>query len=418
VPWDYVYQYITYDWYLNGWGGNFIGRFADQAWNKGYVPVISVYMILGATGCTEDPVCYAQKLQNSSIVANYLAALQEAARQANGSSPVIFHLEPDFYGFMQQLSNQPARRPSYVRQDDPTSYPVALNVSGYPNNLAGLGRRMVDVVHSAAPNALVASHASMWATNQTPQIVAANDVANLAQRTASFINSMGGTQSELFFVEWDDRDAGSGLSEWWDDTDHDLPRPTRAILWENALSVAANKKLALWQIPCGNLSLDNTTNHYQDNRAPYIFDHLPDLVDTGVIALLFGAGADGMTRPSTDGDFIRNSAATAYVQPNSPTGLAAVTTIGPTVSLRWNENSDPDLAGYRLMYQSIDSGPVTTINLGRANAKSLLIPEAGQWRIQITARDAMGNLSAYTPPITVTTTESATKVFVPIVRKS
>ena len=34
VPWDYVYQYITYGW--ESWGSNFVSRFVHQAWDKGF----------------------------------------------------------------------------------------------------------------------------------------------------------------------------------------------------------------------------------------------------------------------------------------------------------------------------------------------------------------------------------------------
>jgi len=414
VPWDYVYQYITEGW--ENWGPTFVNKFVTQAWNKNYIPVISVYLVLGITDCTEDAVCYAQRLQNGTVVNTYVASLQQAAQQASGAKPVIFHLEPDFYGFMQQLSNQPARRPPGVRQDDPTSYPVALNRSGYPNNLAGFGRYIVDLIHATAPNALVAPHASMWATNQTPQIVLPAEVVNLAQRTASFINAMGGAQSDLYFVEWDDRDSGWD-GDWWDDTNRGLPRPTRAVLWENALSQAAGKRLILWQMPCGNMSLDNTCNRYQDNRAAYVFSHLPDLFDAGVIAVLFGGGAECMTRPSTDGGHIRDQAALAYANPATPGGLTAGAPIGPSVPLYWNENSEPDLAGYRLSYEPASGGTPAFVEVGRANAARLLIPQAGDWRIRLAARDAMGNLSNFSAAITVTTTESAQQVFLPFAQK-
>jgi hypothetical protein len=304
VPWDYVYQYITWGW--QSWGGQFVHRFVTQAWAKGYTPLISVYLMLDTPpACGESSTCYAQKLQNASAVSAYLASLQEAAAEASGTQPVIFQLEPDFYGYMQQLSNDPYNRPPGVQPDDPTSYPVALNVSGYPNTLAGFGRRMVDVVHSAAANALVAPHASMWAVNGDPQSVTGAEAVHMAQRTAAFIDAMGGAQANALTVEWSDRDAGSGLRPWWDDTNQTLPRPSRAILWENALSTAARQRLILWQMPCGNMGLDNTPDHYRDNRAAYAFAHAADLAAAGVFAVMFGSGADPMTTPATDGGFIR-----------------------------------------------------------------------------------------------------------------
>jgi hypothetical protein len=419
VPWDYVYQYITYGW--EGWGPTFVTRFVNQAWNKNYIPVISVYLMLGVpTDCGESANCYASKLQNAATVSNYLASLQRAAQQANGSKPVIFHLEPDFYGFMQQYRYEH----NLSEKDNPAAYPVALNVSGYPNNLAGFGKRMVDLIHQAAPNALVAPHASMWATNLDPNNVPANQVASLAQRTATFINAMGGTQADLFFVEWSDRDSGcTNLPQcqppraWWDDTNRTIPRVSRAVLWENALSTAAGKRLILWQVPAGNMSLNDTCDHYRDNRPAYAFRHPRDLYDAGVIAVLFGAGATCLTRPSTDGGFIQAQGDIAYDPPAQPTGLSAGAATGPTVPLRWNENSEPDLWGYRLTYMPLAGGTPLTVDAGPANATWLLIPRAGQWQVTVAAYDAMGRLSPASGSVIVTTSVDAPGVYLPLIRK-
>lgn len=426
VPWDYVYQYITYEWYSDPshWGGDFVGRFVRQAWGKGYVPVISAYLILGTPPtCGEDSKCYAQKLQNASAVGSYLAALQMAATEAKGAKPVIFQIDPDFYGYMQQLSNR-ADRPAGVRPDDPTSYPVALNVQGYPNTLAGFGRRIVDMIHATAPNALVAPHASMWATNGDPANVTAAEATAMAQRTAAFIGAMGGAQSDLLFVEWSDRDSGCAdlpqcqpQRPWWDDKDLNLPRPTRALLWENALSAAAGKRLILWQVPAGNMALDDTCDHYRDNRAAYAFSHPRDLADAGVTAVLFGAGAECLTNPSTDGGFIADEGAVAYAAPAAPTGLAASAPEGPLVPLRWNESADPDLWGYRLIYQPAGGGTSAFVDFSRANATRLLLPSAGSWKVSVAAFDAMGRVGPASAPVTVTTSVDGRRVLVPLARR-
>ena len=417
VPWNYVYQYITYSWYTDGWGGNFVGRFVNQAWSKGYVPLISVYMILGLPPtCGESASCYASKLQDPSAVSTYLAALQEAARQARGAQPVIFHLEPDFYGYMQQLSNDDGR-PAGVRPDDPSSYPVALNVAGYPDTLAGFGQRMVDLIHATAANALVAPAASMWATNGDPNAVTSAEAVRMGQRTAAFINAMGGAQADLIVTEWSDRDAGSGLRPWWDDANLTLPRPTRAILWENALSVAAGKRLMLWQIPVGNMALPNNCNQYRDNRAAYAFSHPRDLVDAGVFAVVFGGGADCMTSVTTDGGFVGAQGAIAYALPAAPTGLAAGLATGPQVPLHWNDNTEPDLWGYRVSYQPVSGGPITSVDARRQTTFNVLLPSAGAWRVSVLAYDAMGQLGPASSVITVTTTADAHLVFLPVTRR-
>ena len=419
VPWDYVYQYITYGW--EGWGDNFVNRFVTQAWNKHYIPVISVYLMLGVPGtCGESAACYASKLQNATTVSSYLASLQRAAQQANGAKPVIFHLEPDFYGFMQQYNYSRG----VAQPDSPANYLVALNVPGYTNNLAGFGRRMVDLIHQAAPNALVAPHASMWATNIDPNNVPANQVASLAQRTATFISAMGGTQADLFFVEWSDRDSGcTDLPQcqpprhWWDDTNRTLPRVSRAVLWENTLSAAAGKRLILWQVPAGNMSLNDTCDHYRDNRPAYAFRHPRDLYDAGVIAILFGAGADCLTNPSTDGGFIQGQGDVAYDPPAAPNGLSARAAVGPSVPLRWNENSEPDVWGYRITYVPAGGGTSLSVDVGPANSTALLIPTAGQWRVAVAAYDAMGNLGPASSSVIVTTTVDASAIHLPLIIK-
>ncbi len=419
VPWDYVYQYITYGW--EGWGANFVSRFANEAWDKDYIPVISVYLLLGVPpDCGESAACYASKLQNATTVSNYLASLARAAQQASGSDPVIFHLEPDFYGFMQQYNySQGVAQP-----DSPGNYPVALNLPGYPNTLAGFGRRLVDLIHQSAPNALVAPHASMWATNIDPNNVPANQVASLAQRTATFINAMGGVQADLFFVEWSDRDSGcTDLPQcqpprpWWDDTNRTLPRPSRALLWANAVSAAAGKRLILWQVPAGNMDLNDTCNQYRDNRPAYAFSHPRDLYEAGVIAALFGAGATCLTSPSTDGGFIQTQGDIAYDPPSAPTGLSAGPATGPFVPLRWNENSEPDRWGYRLTYGPVGGGTPVSRDIGPANATALLLPTAGQWRITVAAYDAMGQLSPASSAVIVTTAVDAPAVYLPLIIK-
>ncbi len=422
VPWQYVYQYITYSWYTEGWGGNFVGRFAQQAWDEGYIPVVTVYLMLGLPPeCGEGAACYADKLQDVTAVSNYLAAIAEAASQASGSQPVIFHLEPDFYGFMQDGNYQNDGVP---QPDSPANYPVALNISGYSNNLSGFGQRVVDVIHQTAPNALVAPHASVWSTGKDTNTIPATEVAGMAQSTAAFIEAMGGAKADLYFVEWSDRDSGcDDLPEcnpprpWWDTTNQSLPRPTRWVLWANALSAASGKRLILWQVPSGNMSLNNTCLHYQDNRPAYAFSHGRDLVESGVAAVLFGGGASCSTQPSTDGGFIQAQGAIAYDLPAAPAGLVADAPTGPIVRLHWIENSEPDLWGYRVSYQPVGGGTITTVDVGIGNAASLLLPTAGQWLVKVAAYDAMGQVGPASSPITVTTSSDAEQMFLPVVLK-
>lgn len=416
VPWNYVYQYITQGW--ETWGTNFVSGFVNHAWINHYVPIVTVYMILGiVAGGNENSAYYAAQLQNASKVQAYLASLQRAAQQSVGTKPVIFNIEPDFYGYMQQLSNS-SNRPAGVVANNPASYPVALNISGYPNTLAGFGQYLVTMIHTSAPNALVAPMASMWATNMDPQSVTPDQAIQMGQSTANFINAMGGDKADALIVEWSDRDAGDPtppVRPWWDDQDMKLPRPTRATLWENALSRQAGKRLILWQIPVGNMTLDNSCHHYQDNRAAYAFSHTRDLFDAGVIGLVFGGGAGCETSVETDGGFVAAQGAIAYAAPAMPTGLSAGgVLLGGVVALRWNENTEPDLWGYQVVYQPAAGGQASVVDVHRKNALSLLLPFAGDWKIGVMAYDAMGNLSPETAQVTVTSLDNAKQLFLPL----
>lgn len=177
VPWDYVYQYITWDW--ETWGSSFVQRWVIQAWEKGYIPMITVYMVYGHPAvCSEEGgSCYAQKLANASFVSSYLESLLRMCQEiqaaqnafAGTDQPVIINIEPDFYGYMQQYTI------SQGLADTPDSIPAALNIPGYSNTLSGFGKYLVDMIHTQAPGALAAPMASAWATNGNPQVVTAGE---------------------------------------------------------------------------------------------------------------------------------------------------------------------------------------------------------------------------------------------------
>jgi hypothetical protein len=89
---------------------------------------------------------------------------------------------------------------------------------------------------------------------------------------------------------------------------------------------------------------------------------------------------------------------------------------GAVASLSWDENSEPDLWHYRLRYQ-LPGGNGYTLNAGRRNAAQLLLPQAGEWQVTISAVDAMGNESPSSAPVIVTTTVGLPGVYLPVVLK-
>jgi hypothetical protein len=112
-----------------------------------------------------------------------------------------------------------------------------------------------------------------------------------------------------------DRDAGQykalfNQNRWWDRNNVTFPNFAR---WEQYLStarsVAGNKPILLWQVPVGNQysqTNNNSNNHFQDNRAEYFFSHVQELIDTGIVGVMFGAGNAGSTNYNDSGDGITN----------------------------------------------------------------------------------------------------------------
>jgi hypothetical protein len=87
------------------------------------------------------------------------------------------------------------------------------------------------------------------------------------------------------------------------------------------------------------------------------------------------------------------------------------------VPLRWNENHEPDLYGYQLIYTPVTDDTAITMNVGRGNSTMLLLPYTGSWRVTVAAYDAMGHRSAASSPVTVTTTEDAVRIFLPAIQR-
>ena len=141
--------------------------------------------------------------------------------------------------------------------------------------------------------------------------------------------------STSIFFDPSDRDAGyyqaqrgDGGAHWWDESDFQRFRDFVGRLVDDT-----GRKAMLWQVPVGNTlyrSVNNSWGHYQDNRAQYWLGdraHLQELVDYGVIGLLFGAGADGCTMYTDQtGDGVTNPAPDRRQRlagPSTPTTTAA-----------------------------------------------------------------------------------------------
>jgi hypothetical protein len=303
IPWDYRYQYLTggvntgsgwADW--NNPYGAFVDGYLNDSGNNGYIPVLTYYQIVPSAPdpWSEDVML---KLQNSSTMNAYFADWTLLMQKAGAyGRPVIVHVEPDMWAYIQR---------SYGTNASAAPVSVAssgfADAAGFPDNASGFARALVHIRDRYARNVALGFHVSAWATGVDLTLNNADPYA-VADGVFAFYRSLN-APFDLFFFDPSDRDAGyyqvqrgDGGAHWWDEDDFRRFRDFIGRIVDHT-----GKKAVLWQVPIGNTlyrSMDNSWGHYQDNRVQYWLGdrrHVQELVDYGVIAILFGAGADGCT---------------------------------------------------------------------------------------------------------------------------
>jgi hypothetical protein len=263
--------------------------------------MLTYYQLLQSSGVTEGAPEVTQAATNATFMARYFADWRFLLQQI-GQGVALLHVEPDFWGYAEQQSEDPTSLTAAVASANTT------DCASSPNTIAGMGQCMIGMVRKYAPHALVALHASAWGTNvdaagnTSPTL----DVAGVAQRTATFLAACGESSADFVVVETSDRDAGyyqvvENKNTWWDATNATLPDFHQDFTYVTALTIALSKPALYWQTPLGNTSLNNTTGMYQDNRVDYFFAHMGELAAAHVVGAAFGAGATGCTTPESDG---------------------------------------------------------------------------------------------------------------------
>jgi len=206
------------------------------------------------------------------------------------------------------------------------------DLAGLPNNVVGFSLAIKKLRDTYAPNVILGYHMSWWGTGD--DFVYSNPsnatIDSEATRAANFYASLH-TAFDVSFAEFSDRDAafkqdqyGDGGASWFDSGDF-----ARHLRFMADFSADSGTRIVLWQIPLGNTkmkAMNNSWDHYQDNRVEWLLDdttrqHLQDYVNAGVVAFLFGRGADGATCAcDAAGDGVTNPAA---INGNTGTSLNA-----------------------------------------------------------------------------------------------
>ena len=278
--------------------GAYLRSFIATAKADGQIPMVSLYMILQASKVVEGPA-EVTAANDPSVMTRYFDEFRFLLKQV-GSDVALVHVEPDFWGYAQQLNPDPTQIPAAVASAN------ATDCKALPNTIAGMGNCLVAMSHAYAPNAKVGLHASGWGTkvdallNSDPKV----DVGAIGTMTGAFVGAAA-TSADFVVIDAADRDAAwyktQGKQTAWDDTNKTLPNFTQAFAWAKAVSVAAKKPVFWWQTPIGNPSLPNTDGKWQDNRLDYFMTHLGEVAAAQGFGVAFGAGLGGQTTFETDG---------------------------------------------------------------------------------------------------------------------
>jgi hypothetical protein len=440
VPWNYRYQYLNPRWESwNSPSGSFVLNYAKQ----GYIPIFTWYVIGGSSwGNPYSALFTSSGLQSASnmngVFTSFVLALKNAA--TSGVSPIIFHIEPDLWGFMEQYYG-----------DDATRVPVSVGSSAYAavanfaNNAAGFAQALVSLRNTYAPGVILAWHASDWGPDNgfdptlttypsynTPQVT--------GQRVATFYKSFGAS-FDMIFHDPSDADSAykvlvrkqSSRTAWWTNTAF-----SNYLSYVGAVYSGTGLQSMLWQVPSGNTlyqRVNNKTNHYQDNRPQYFlqagnrYQNISNFVGQGVIGLLFGFGHgttdymddanDGITNPPAicgnpfcsstdtttwntttatvaddDGGFLR-SAATAYYAAG-PIATSSTT----TASLAAGPTSITSGQSSTLSWTSTNASSCTGTNFtptGVSGSVTVSPTKSTTYRISCTGTGGSASASASVP---------------------
>jgi hypothetical protein len=313
------YQYLTGG--VNtgqGWqtwnqpAGQFATYYMQESAQHSYIPAFVFYEICPSNGPVgslcgkqddkQDEANIADPTVMKAYYANWVLLLQKAG--AFGK-PVLIIVEPDLWGFLESSTHGGDNAASLSASVSSSGYPDA---AGYPNTVQGFAWALLHMRDTYARNAILAINSSPWGTGTdiSQDTSSSLDLKGLAQREAKFFNSAGLVGNPAGVSTWDlisndvaDRDsAQANPPVWWDRYNRTFPNFSRFLSFISLLTQDTHRRVIMWQVPVGNQYFDtmnNTTGHYQDNRAEYILGHVSDFASAGIIGVLFGSGQSGGT---------------------------------------------------------------------------------------------------------------------------
>ncbi len=310
-------------------GGSFVADYVAASRTAGLIPVFSYYQLLQSRPAVNQGGSEAERdalnLRTPATMRTYYSDLEAFFRAAAPglappgaparTPPVVLHVEPDLWGYIQTLA----------RDDAGETVPVSVassgraDLDGLPDNARGFAQAIVRLRNRFAPRVLLAYHLSPFGSGKDIKLSNPSDeeVAVAATRSARFYRSLS-TRFDMLFAEFTNRDEGysrvvegdNGAGRW---TATDFRHFAQYL---DAVGRSVRRRTVLWQIPVGNRvmrSVNDTPGHFQDNKVEWLLGpgfrvRLAPFVSAGVIGTLFGqalpdatcacdARSDGVTNP-------------------------------------------------------------------------------------------------------------------------
>jgi hypothetical protein len=274
----------------NSPAGAYVGVVASKADQLGAIPMFTLYQMAqnGDGNLTH--------LTDTAFMTRYWANVRLMFQQiAVYGKPALVDLEPDFWGYTANTSNQ-----------DPTTLAASVTVdsdcAGLPNNVAGIAQCMLRMARKYAPNnAFVGFPPSNWNGNAT-QVVA-------------YMNKLGAQNADFVIEQTLDRDAGcfeaapsycqrGGTGWYWDETNQTHPNFQDHLAEAQQYHTGiGNLPIIWWQTPMGvpSSTPGGTDYHYRDNREHYFLTNPSQLTAVGGLGVVFSAGDGHGTTIASDG---------------------------------------------------------------------------------------------------------------------
>jgi hypothetical protein len=286
APFGFRYQYLAggvntgQGWATWNPNGTFASLYVQDSWAHGELPVLTYYMLLQSKpGGGGEAHADLSNLRNPATMASYWDDVRLLFRRVHGTKPVVVHVEPDLWGYLEQ--------------------------AGATDLAVPFAQQWVKLRDELAPNAILAYHMSGWGTMHDIVYEDPTDatVRAYAAQSAAFYRSLH-ARFDISFEDFSDRDAGfyakinGNPNTWFKPADFH-----RHLLYAQAFVRLSGLRMVAWQIPLGNTvmrAMNNTWDHFQDNRVQWLLGpgsraRLRAYAAAGFAGFLFGRGADGAT---------------------------------------------------------------------------------------------------------------------------